>query len=81
MLDWHKTYFGKVHIKEVLQVVKDEEWQKVRLDIKGKSLEYKHSELCNWLLRNKYSKAAKIQVTNYTTALSRGGLIMPGDYR
>ena len=80
-LDWHKVYFGKVHIKEVLEVVKDKAWQEHRVMIKGKSLEFKHAVLLGWLELNKYSHKAKVQVTNYVTALSRGRLIKPGDYR
>lgn len=80
-LDWRKIYSGKVNQKHVLEAVKDTEWQKVRIYMKGKTLAEKYSTLSKWLSENSYSYTAHLQVTNYITALSRGGLIKPEDYR
>lgn len=68
-LDWRKIYFGKVHSKEVLEAVKDAEWQSIRRSIKGCTLEFKYKMLLRWLELNKYSCKAQVQVTNYCTSL------------
>lgn len=79
-MDWHNLYFGKLDRKDIQWAVKDELWQTVRVSMKGISLESKYRTLCTWLYANDFSKQAKIQITNYVTALSRGGLIKPEDY-
>ena len=79
-MDWRKLYFGPVGRDEVQRHIKDDEWQKVRLDMKGKPLAYKYASLLRWLKHNDYDRASQVQVTNYVTALSRGGLIKPADY-
>lgn len=81
MLNWRLVYFGKVKREDVQKYIPDEEWQKVRLWMKGKTLVQKYEALVNWLERCNYSHSAKVQCTNYVTALSRGGLIKPEDYR
>ena len=87
-LDWSKLYFGKISPSEVAQAVKNNEWQKVRQEMKGMSLSDKYKTLNSYY--NKAIKEAssehskrmvKVRVTNYITALSRGGLIKPSDYR
>lgn len=80
-MDWHKLYFGHMNPKEVAICVSDATWQGVRMTMKGQSLRFKYDTLLSWLEINHYSRAAKVQVTNYVTALSRGGLIHPEDYR
>lgn len=80
-LDWKKVYFGKVSRKDIQKYVPDGEWQVVRYWMKGKALEQKYQALVDWLETCNYSEAAKVQTTNYVTALSRGGLIKPEDYR
>lgn len=80
-LNWRLLYFGHMPIKEVLEAVQDKEWQIIRLSMKGKSLESKYNTLHRWLNTCQRSRASQVQVTNYVTALSRGGLIKPSDYR
>ena len=79
--DWHMLYFGHVPVVDMRKYTPEAEWQKVRIDMKGKTLVYKYNSLCRWLICCQFSYASKIQVTNYVTALSRGGLIKPEDYR
>ena len=88
-MDWHLLYFGHVSPQEVQIAIRDAEWQSLRLDMKGKSLEYKYRVLTDYLtqmrkhLGNDFEEMRKVEVriTNYVTALSRGGLIKPSDYR
>ncbi len=80
-MDWKEIYFGKINRAEIKEAVADPEWQATRLYMKGKSLWIKYLILKNWLDKKHYSSTAKIQVTNYVTALSRGGLIAVEDYK
>lgn len=91
-MDWKKLYFGKVTRSEVFRAVDNEEWQKVRLSMKGVSLTKKYEILSLYLKKSVEAfesgdistnemRRAKIRITNYVTALSRGGLIEPEDYR
>lgn len=81
-LDWRKLYFGKVHSEEVKEAVKDAYWQTLRVAIKGLSLERKYQILLNYYNRHKdEGRAIEVRLTNYVTALSRGGLIKPENYR
>ena len=81
-LDWRKLYFGKVHPGEVKEAVKDTYWQTLRVAIKGLSLERKYQILLNYYNRHKdEGRALEVRLTNYVTALSRGGLIKPENYR
>lgn len=79
-MDWHTVYFGKVGRHEVQKYVIKSDWQNVRLSMKGTSLKHKFETLTKWLKDNNFSREAQVQVTNYVTALSRGGLITPADY-
>lgn len=80
-MNWKVLYFGKVSKDEVLEYVRNEEWQAVRRSMLGTSLLVKYNTLLAWLVIKNYSYASKVQVTNYVTALSRGGLIKPSDYK
>ena len=81
-LDWRKLYFGKVHPEEVREAVKDSRWQTLRVAIKGLPLERKYQILLNYYNRYKEEgRAIEVRLTNYVTALSRGGLIKPENYR
>lgn len=91
-LNWHQLYFGRVSLSEVKEAIKDEEWQALRAAMKGKSLEHKYWSLISYLdtSRERYInkiitstefRAVQVRITNYVTALSRGGLIKPDDYR
>ena len=84
ILDWRKLYFGKLNKRETLKVVKDETWQQVRISMKGKTVEEKYRILYEYVysdLMDKVPRNKQIQSTNYVTALSRGGIIKPEDYR
>jgi len=78
--NWKKLYAGKVKRNEVKKYVKDKKWQKLRISLKGKSLKDKYLMLEKYLKNNK-DRPSQVRVTNYITALSRGGLIKPSDYR
>lgn len=87
-MDWHKLYFGRVSPQEVQVAIRDAEWQRLRLRLKGTSLETKYNELGKYLEQELHKadspeveRLIKVRVTNYVTALSRGGLIKPSDYR
>ena len=91
-MNWRHLYFGHVSPSEVAEAIKDDTWQAVRRSMKGVSLEDKYRILSTY-----YSNAfqhiistethehdvrmLKVRCTNYVTALSRGGLIKPQDYR
>lgn len=91
-MNWSNLYFGKVSAQAVQEAVKDPEWQKLRKSLKGKSLEEKYDKLTLYY-RNQRLKwvnsqitdyewvMVQVRLTNYVTALSRGGLIKPSDYR
>lgn len=95
MLDWRNLYYGHVSPQEVAQAVKDPEWQALRRSMKGKPLEIKYAMLKDYraamailLDSDPDSNASdnewrmvEVRITNYVTALSRGGLIKPEDYR
>lgn len=87
-VEWSKLYFGKVSPSEVQEAIKNKEWQEIRQKMKGMSLIDKYRTLNSYY--NKAMKEAtsehskrmiKVRVTNYITALSRGGLIKPSDYK
>lgn len=79
-MDWKKLYFGKVGKNEVLEYVKDPNWQLIRLSMKGTTLQFKYDILCKYLEGRENDRAVQVRITNYVTALSRGGLIKPSDY-
>lgn len=79
-MDWKKLYFGKVGKNEVLEYVKDPNWQLIRLSMKGTTLQFKYDTLCKYLEGRENDRAVQVRITNYVTALSRGGLIKPSDY-
>jgi hypothetical protein len=79
-MNWKSLYFGHVARQEIQNYVKDPEWQALRIALKGSTLKHKYTSLSAWLKVNNNSRAAQVQVTNYVTALSRGGLIKPIDY-
>ena len=95
-LDWKKLYFGRVSPREVAEAVCDVRWQAVREKMKGVSLEEKYRMLSDYLrgetlraqntrlpgkAQERILRNAQVRCTNYVSALSRGGLIKPGDYR
>lgn len=91
-MDWHNLYFGHVSPQEVQEAVKDPEWQDLRRSIKGLPLQRKYDILmayrdCRMAERivekksDTWWRMVEVRLTNYVTALSRGGLIKPEDYR
>lgn len=87
-MDWHKLYFGKVSPAEVQKAIHDEEWQRLRVSMKGMSTASKYVLLTTYLELKQRTvsdehemRMVKVRITNYVTALSRGGIIKPEDYR
>ena len=83
-LDWRKLYGGRITRKEIEQFTPDPEWQSVRKSMLGATLARKYAILEEYLFAErtpKPSRARVVRVTNYVTALSRGGLIKPSDYK
>lgn len=93
-LNWGRLYFGHVYVSEVQKAIKDPEWQKLRKDLKGRSLEEKYERLLDYYQKELLGlgslpdsefwgalRMLQVRCTNYVTALSRGGLISPSDYR
>lgn len=91
-MDWHNLYFGHVSPQEVQEAVKDSEWQALRRTIKSLPLLDKYLMLNGYRIRMKERyvfgdlskeqwRMVEVRLTNYVTALSRGGLIKPEDYR
>lgn len=85
-MNWRELYFGHVKASEVQKAIRDSEWQRLRKEMKGRALEEKYEMLCAY--RDSKSKCTgeekrlvEVRITNYVTALSRGGLIKPSDYR
>ena len=81
---WRNLYRGHVTVGEVRTAIQDPEWQCLRESLKGTSLEWKYVVLRDYLMERtskKEHEARQVRVTNYVTALSRGGLIKPEDYR
>lgn len=95
-LDWRSLYYGRVHPPEVAEAVKDPVWQKIRLSMKRQPLETKYVILCGYRdamaercsslsgspgIAAHEQRMVEVRITNYVTALSRGGLIKKEDYR
>lgn len=91
-MDWHTLYYGHVSPQEVQKAVNDHEWQALRRAMKGKSLETKYAMLCGYRatmvsrleaghIDEDGWRMVEVRITNYVTALSRGGLLKPEDYR
>lgn len=88
-MNWGSLYFGKVSPKEVQEAIKDPKWQSLRSNLKGASLLVKYRTLkayylmeCERVKTDEHAlRMLQVRVTNYVTALSRGGLIKPEDYR
>lgn len=98
-MNWSLLYSGHVSPKEVQEAVKDAEWQKLRQELKGTSLQAKYVALLEYSCKTRIELLTKyladqitpknyrhelhmldVRLTNYVTALSRGGLIKPSDY-
>lgn len=87
-VNWHQLYFGHVSPEEVQAAVRDPQWQQIRQSMKNTSLEFKYKTLMAYLrfkedmLVDEYEmRLVHVRITNYVTALSRGGLIKPEDYK
>lgn len=95
-MNWKNLYYGHVSPEEVKVAVDDKEWQELRVSLKGLSTPEKYHKLLEYRNRkldelqeierrginaDRSRRMLQVQLTNYTTALSRGGLIKPSDYR
>jgi len=74
-MDWESLRFGIYNREQVQRAVADPKWQRIRISIKGASLQSKYDTLVGYLEDEGYSKGAMTRVTNYVNALRRGGLI------
>lgn len=88
VLNWRSLYYGKVTKDEVREAIQDGVWQRLRQGLKGMPLDFKYSALCGYraaMVQENLSahewRMVEVRLTNYVTALSRGGLIKPTDYR
>ena len=75
VMNWNSLHCGKITTNEILQYCIGEDWQKLRRELKGTTLEEKYRCLRDWLESHNHSRAAQVQVTNYINALRRAGLI------
>ena len=73
--NWSTLDYSPLTRDEITLYVKDVEWQSLRLSLVNMPSTYKYHELERWLKRNHHNRASQVQVTNYTNALRRGGLI------
>ena len=88
-LDWRKLYFGRVSKLEVQRAITQPAWQGLREHLKGESLEdtlltylaLKTEDHKRGLIDDEELRNVHVRITNYVTALSRGGLIKPEEYR
>ena len=69
---WQQLHLGKLTRVEIATAVDDDEWQRFRVSLKGKTTSEKYLCLIWWLSTHK-TRRAEIQVTNYVNALKRGG--------
>ena len=72
-------------LNELLDAVKDAEWQKFRLSMKGVSTETKLQMLDTYrrtrVERDVYDRPEELRVDNYINALLRGGQLIKTDGR
>lgn len=87
-LHWGVLYFGKIKQSEIREAIRDAQWQQIRLSMKGMSTEDKYKTLEGYLqfkrdmlVDEHEMRMVHVRITNYVTALSRGGIIKPEDYR
>lgn len=85
---WNTLYFGHVSPEEVKEAINDEQWQQIRKSMKGMSTDDKYKTLHGYLefkesmlVDEHEMRMVHVRITNYVTALSRGGIIKPEDYR
>jgi hypothetical protein len=76
--EWDDLVFGSYSRDQVQKAVDWPAWQGVRLALLGQPLAFKHAHLHSFLCSAEAQNArtrARICVTNYIHALSRGGLL------
>lgn len=74
-MDWENLHAGEISQDEIDQYIDDNQWQELRQELEGASLQEKYDKLRQWLSQNDNSRRAQVQVTNYINALARGGEI------
>lgn len=87
-MNWKSLYFGHVSPEEVKEAVNNAQWQQIRASMRGMSTEDKYKTLTAYLrfkqdmlVSEHEMRMVEVRITNYITALSRGGIIKPEDYR
>jgi hypothetical protein len=76
-LDWDALVVPLTH-DEIMEAVRDEAWQRLRVSLKGETLETRYWALRGWLEEHYYKQTRQrsvVQVANYVNALKRGGMI------
>lgn len=68
------TFEDRLSRDEIMECIKDEEWQELRLSLKGTTTERKVEMLVIFKTLRK-DRCATIVVQNYVNALKRGGQI------
>jgi hypothetical protein len=74
MAKYSDLIFGTFSQAEVLDAIRSEAWQTLRVSLHGLSTDEKLSRLRSWL-RTHDTPRHRICVTNYVYALKRGGLL------
>jgi hypothetical protein len=78
-LDWDALVVPLTH-DEIMEAVRDAAWQRLRVSLKGETLETRYKRLTTWVEDHKWPtcetrRRAVVQVANYVNALKRGGMI------
>ena len=61
--------------EEIHKAIKYDDWQELRISLKGVSTEAKLRALRAFLKKENNSRVARVVVHNYVNALKRGGLL------
>jgi hypothetical protein len=73
---WYAHFVcGKYSSLEVLEEVAEPAWQRVRISMLRRPLEFKWNAMREYLITNNFSHHSRVCVTNYVYALARGGII------
>lgn len=83
MKTWNRQV-TELSMQEIMVAVADDEWQKFRLSLKGRTTETKLDMLSGYLQQQIYlyqtiPRVAQIRIDNYINALLRGGQLVHKD--
>lgn len=74
-LNWSRLIVGSLSREEILEAVRDPQWQDLRMSLQYTKLTYRYERLESWLIEHPGSRRHRVQVANYVNALKRGGVI------